>query len=106
MNCSFIQLLEDRFKQQLWDAVSIAIDEDNTRYLPVRIKTVNIKYINTSVLLQCEDYAEFPTILNVETSCTEDGCTYRRAMDILKMCRTPMFLSMNCSLKPKHCRPF
>ena len=82
MNCSFIQLLEDRFKQQLWDAVSIAIDEDNTRYLPVRIKTVNIKCINTSVLLQCEDYAEFPTILNVETSCTEDGCTYRRAMDI------------------------
>ena len=82
MNCSFIQLLEDRFKQQLWDAVSDVIDEDNTRYLPVKIRTVNIKHINTSVLLQCEDYAELPAILNVETSCTEDGCTYRRAMDI------------------------
>jgi len=82
MNCSFIQLLEDRFRQQLWDAVSDVIDEDNARYLPVKIRTVNIKHINTSVLMQCEDYAELPAILNVETSCTEDGCTYRRAMDI------------------------
>lgn len=82
MNCSFIQLLEDRFKQQIYDAVSGAIEEDNTRYLPVKIRTINIKYINTSILLQCEDYAELPTFLNVETCCNEDGRAYRRAMDI------------------------
>lgn len=82
MNCSFVQLLEDRFRQQLWDVVSEAIKEDNARGLPVKIRTVNIRYIDTAVLLQCEDYAKFPTILSVETSCTEDGCTYRRAMDI------------------------
>ena len=68
MNCSFVQLLEDRFRQQLWDVVSEAIKEDNARGLPVKIRTVNIRYIDTAVLLQCEDYAKFPTILSVETS--------------------------------------
>lgn len=89
MNYSFKEYLEGKFSKQLLYAVSKLIDEDNQRELPVRIKLVYIKHINTAILTKFEDYVELPAILSVETSCSEDGKTYRRSIDVsCKICGT------------------
>ncbi len=82
MNYSFRELLEDRFRTVIRKAACTHIAEDNTSGLPAQVRTVQLKHLNLNVLLQCEDYIEFPAVLSVGVSSYDDGANYLHYIDV------------------------
>lgn len=81
MNLSFTEYIESHFNEQLQEAVEDFIVQDNVRDIPVQVRSVSVKQIDTCVLMRCEDYACFPMILTACVTSAEDGQRYHRNID-------------------------